>query len=104
RGRLRFERDPAWLLAHLDALTAQHESHRPKPWAVSDAPPAFVARQLRGLVGFEVAIDELSGVWKVSQNKPDADRAGVEAGLKQAGTPMQAAVSDLVRDRAPQAG
>ena len=96
RGRLRFIRDTEWVVAHLHALTAQHESHRPAPWAVSDAPADFVARQLKGLVGFEIAIEALEGTWKVSQNKHEADRAGVVAGLDAEGGEDVAA---LVRER-----
>ena len=85
RGPMRFERDPAWLLAHLHALTDRHESHRPAPWSVDDAPPDFLVRQLKGLVGFELAIESLEGTWKVSQNKGEVDRASVEAGLRAEG-------------------
>ena len=69
RGKLRFIREAKWLLRHLDDLTNQHESHRPEPWAVSDAPLDFVQRQLRGLVGFEITVEDMQGTWKVSQNK-----------------------------------
>ncbi len=99
RGTLRFIRDTDWLMAHLHDLTDQQESHRPAPWAVSDAPDDFVARQLRALVGFEIAITDLAGTWKVSQNKQDADRAGVEFGLRQDADPQSASVSELVKVR-----
>jgi transcriptional regulator len=54
RGTLKFTRETQWLLRHLDDLTTQHESHRPEPWAVSDAPEDFVTRQLRGLGSVEI--------------------------------------------------
>src|SRR5476651_3834 len=38
RGRIRWFHDAAWLKAHVTALSATHESQRPDPWAVSDAP------------------------------------------------------------------
>lgn len=96
RGRLRLVRDAAWLMRHLHALTDRHESERAQPWAVSDAPEDFVARQLRGLVGFEIAVDDLQGTWKVSQNKAPADREGVAAGFADEANPMAA----LVKERA----
>lgn len=97
RGILRFQQDPDWLMQHLHDLTHAHESHRPVPWQVSDAPADFMQRQLRGLVGFELTITDLSGVWKVSQNKTAADLAGVRDGLNAEG---QADLSQLVADRA----
>lgn len=85
RGVISLVREPGWLLAHLKALTDAHEGGRPAPWAVSDAPDAFVARQLRGIVGIEIEITSLDGTWKVSQNKAPSDRAGVVEGFAGAG-------------------
>ncbi|MFD2741350.1 FMN-binding negative transcriptional regulator [Sulfitobacter aestuarii] len=100
RGRLRFTRETYWLLRHLQDLTAQQEGQRPQPWAVTDAPEDFVMRQLRGLVGFEIEIEELAGTWKVSQNKESTDRQGVEAGLGAQESAEEQAVAALVRERA----
>lgn len=88
RGQMRFVTEPAWLRRHLEDLTAAHERQRPAPWAVGDAPEAFVARQMKGLVGFEIAIATLEGKWKVSQNKAAPDRAGVAEGLTEAAPEM----------------
>ena len=94
-GTLTFVEDPAWLLAHLRALTRQHESHRELPWEVSDAPEDFVARQLRLMVGFEIAVEHLQGTLKMSQNKSAPDRIGVVEGLRTEG---HAEVSRLVEN------
>jgi transcriptional regulator len=51
------------------------------PWDVSDAPQNFVAAQMKGIVGIEIIIGRIEGKWKVSQNRPVADREGVVAGL-----------------------
>lgn len=100
RGALRFIRDADWLLRHLDDLTAQHEAHRQEPWALSDAPDEFVKRQLRGLVGFEIAIADLTGTWKMSQNRIRPDRQGVAAGLRRDHGSDKEAVATLVEERA----
>ncbi|KAB1074363.1 FMN-binding negative transcriptional regulator [Methylobacterium planeticum] len=80
-GRPRLVEDPAWLRRQIDDLTRAQEAGRAAPWSVADAPPAFTAAQLRGIVGIEIALTRLAGKWKVSQNRPEADRAGVVAGL-----------------------
>jgi transcriptional regulator len=36
---------------------------------------------LRAIVGIELELTSLSGKWKVTQNRPGADRAGVVDGL-----------------------
>ena len=58
-----------------------HEGGRAEPWAVSDAPAAFIEATLGAIVGIEIPLSSLVGKWKVSQNRSAADRAGVAAGL-----------------------
>ncbi|WP_419953392.1 FMN-binding negative transcriptional regulator [Methylobacterium sp.] len=82
RGRPRVIEDEAWLRRQIDDLTRMREAGRDAPWAVADAPPAFTAAQIRGIVGIEIPIARLTGKWKVSQNRVEADRAGVAAGLR----------------------
>jgi transcriptional regulator len=76
-GVLRAIEDPAWILALLERLTSHHESARAAPWAVRDAPPAFVDTLLNAIVGIEIPLDRLQGKWKLSQNRPPADQAAV---------------------------
>ncbi len=102
RGGLRLVRNADWLQQHLHALTTQLEGNRPVPWSVADAPEDFVTRQFRGLVGIEIEITDLQGVWKVSQNKSPADRGGVIAGLRTEGDADQLAISGLVDARGRQ--
>ncbi len=73
--------DPAWLRAQIGRLTASQEEGRAEPWAVEDAPEDYIAAQIRGIAGLEIPIDRIEGKWKASQNRSDADRAGVAAGL-----------------------
>ena len=77
--------DVAWLRRNVEALTARHEAERAVPWFVSDAPESYLAAQLKGIVGVEIAITRIEGKWKVSQNRPAVDRAGVVAGLRGSG-------------------
>jgi transcriptional regulator len=39
---------------------------------------------MKGIIGIEIEISALEGKWKVSQNRPVADREGVAAGLSAA--------------------
>ncbi len=96
RGRARIVQHAGWLRRQIEDLTVAREGGRTSPWAVADAPEPFVAAQLRGIVGIEVAVGALTGKWKVSQNRPEADRAGVAAGL---GAEGDAAMARLVAER-----
>jgi transcriptional regulator len=81
RGHARVMDDGAWLAKQIRDLTEMMEGAYPKPWAVDDAPVPFIEAQMRGIVGIEIAISEITGKWKVSQNRSDADREGVIEGL-----------------------
>lgn len=85
--------EPERLLSVVSRLTERHEAGRAEPWAVSDAPSAYVAAQLAGVVGFQIAIARLEGKWKLSQNRAEPDRLGVLDGLRGEG---ETAVSGLM--------
>ena len=84
-GRLVAHDDPGWVEALVRRLTDHHEAARAEPWSVDDAPPPYIAGQLRAIVGVEVIIDRVEGKFKLSQNRSDADVEGVIAGLDAAG-------------------
>jgi transcriptional regulator len=96
RGPMRIVEDRAWLACQIAALTAAHEGGRPDPWSVDDAPPPFIEAQLKGIVGIEIPIIRIEGKWKVSQNRPEGDRAGVAEGLRETGDEASAAMAGLV--------
>jgi transcriptional regulator len=81
RGRIKIHDEFGFIDHQIRALTETHEAGRAHAWAVDDAPEAFIQQQMRAIVGIEIAITQLTGKWKVSQNRPVADRAGVVAGL-----------------------
>lgn len=95
-GRIRPVDDPAWLRAHLAALTRQQESAQPTPWHVDDAPAAHLENLLRGIVGLEFTITRLQGKWKTSQNQSAPNRAGVISGLRALAHPEAQEMADWV--------
>ena len=52
---------------------------------MDDAPEKYVAGQLRAIVGIEFVVERVEAKSKLSQNRSDADRAGVVAGLRSEG-------------------
>jgi transcriptional regulator len=93
-GRLVVHDDPAWVEALVRRLTTKHEAAMPRPWTVDDAPPAFVAGQLRAIVGVELLVTRIEAKAKMSQNRPAADVEGVIAGLDMHG---ERSTADAVR-------
>lgn len=82
RGTARVVEEARWLRSLLDDLTAMREARLPQPWKLADAPPAFVESMMQAIIGIELPIASIVGKWKVSQNRSEADREGVLAGLR----------------------
>jgi len=95
-GTPRIVQDAEWLLRHVSELSTQSEASQPAPWQVSDAPPEFVASLLKAIVGIEMVITRIEGKTKASQNRPEADRAGVVRGLTAQGDERSLAMAELI--------
>lgn len=95
-GTIAFTHDPAWLRDLVGRLTEWQETARTEPWHVEDAPREYVARMLRAIVGFEILIERLDGKWKMSQNHPAANRAGVAAGLRASTIATAQSVAEII--------
>lgn len=92
RGRPQVIDDPAWLRTQIGELTAAQECTSEHPWSVDDAPAAYIDGQLKGIFGIEIPVTRLEGKWKASQNRQDADREGVAAGLAAQGSAEMAKI------------
>jgi transcriptional regulator len=80
-GPLRAIEDPAWLRALLERLSARHEATQARPWTLDDAPPDFIERLLRIIVGIEIPVARMEGKWKLSQNRSQNDHQTVMAAM-----------------------
>lgn len=98
-GVLQIHEDIGWIRAQVEALTAWQESASPQPWSVADAPHDFVDSMLQQIVGIEIAITRLCGKWKLSQNQPQRNRAGVIEGLAKRDDPSAAQLHALMREQ-----
>jgi transcriptional regulator len=95
-GVLRTFDDPEHLLGIVRDLTNLHESSLQAPWKVEDTPPGFIEGILPSIIGVEIPITRLEGKWKVSQNRPDADRRETAQQLRALGTSEGKAMARLV--------
>lgn len=53
---------------------------------------------LRAIIGVEITLTEVTGNWKMSQNRAPTDRAGVIAGLRDTGAAALADEMERARD------
>ena len=98
-GAMKVIHDREWLRGLVTRLTNRFEAERGAPWQVTDAPPAFIDKQLGAIVGVEIALTRLIGKWKVSQNRPATDREGVVKGLNERDDAESLAVARWVKDK-----
>jgi transcriptional regulator len=99
-GEIRAIRDPDWLRDLVGRLSDRHEAREPTPpWRIEELPEAFLAAMLNGIVGVEIAVGRLEGKFKLSQNRPAADRPRIAAALARRDDVDSQAVARLMRAR-----
>jgi transcriptional regulator len=96
-GRARLMHEPHALEHITRRLVETFETPRSEPWPM-ELPPDFQQRMLGGIVGFEIEITQLSGKFKLSQNRTLEDRRRVVAALEAGGAAEQE-VAALMRAR-----
>jgi transcriptional regulator len=77
RGRAIVHQDAEWKLAQTSDLTSRFEEGRDPEWRVDDLDPRYREREMRAIVGVEIAVHSIEGKAKLSQNRPDIDRRNV---------------------------
>jgi transcriptional regulator len=101
-GTARTIAEPDWLRGVLRRLTERHEAREPAPpWRMQDLPEAYLESMVNGIVGVEIAVSRLDGKFKLSQNRPAADRPRIVATLERRDDPDSQAVARLMREREP---
>ena len=93
RGHIIVHDDADWVRDLVTRLTDRHEQPRTDRWAVTDAPADYVEKNLRPIVGVELVVSSVEAKAKLSQNRSDADRAGVATGLAADGREPQGLVA-----------
>ncbi|MBV9826435.1 MAG: FMN-binding negative transcriptional regulator [Alphaproteobacteria bacterium] len=91
-----------WLRDVLQRLSERHEGREPAPpWRMQDQPEPYLAGMLKGIIGFEIAVERLEGKFKLSQNRPAGDRPRIIAALEAREDADSHDVARLMREREP---
>jgi len=80
-GHCRVFDDAESLAEIVEALSQRYESGFEKPWK-----PEYRDAMLKAIVGVEIEIAEVQAKYKLSQNRPAADKPGVVENLEQQGS------------------
>jgi transcriptional regulator len=87
------------LLAAVSDLTHHFEAGRAKPMLVENMPSDMVRRELKGIVGFEIAIEKLQGKEKLSQNRNPTDYQHIIEELDKSSDADAQGIADAMRKR-----
>ena len=79
-GKVRCISNPGQLSELVQRLTDHHESRLAEPWRAE-----FESSRLRGIMGIEIAIEDIHGKFKLSQNRSDQERLDVAGQLHKLG-------------------
>jgi transcriptional regulator len=91
-GTITVHHEPEWLLENVRELVLRHETPRPEPWLIDDAPADYIETQARAIVGLELVIERVDAKQKLTQNRSVEDFEGVFSALS-AGPPRERAVA-----------
>ena len=98
RGAARVVEERSRLTEFLEALSDNYESGVDQPWTMDDLPEQMREKLIDGIVGIELEIISIDGKFKLSQNRPAADRPGVIAGLSQSDSYEERALAALMSE------
>ncbi len=90
--------DEVWLGRLVDRLVGIYESGRTSPWP-GTLPADYKAKQLRAIVGFEMAITRIEGKFKLNQNRSLDDQRGAIRDLETRDDPQARAVAAMMKQR-----
>lgn len=101
RGRVTWLHGADFKRRIVRALTNRFEAGEANPWSIDDAPADYIEAMLGGIVGLSLSIESVEAQFKLSQNRTEDDRSGVELGLAAREDSGSRAIARLMRRHFP---
>lgn len=99
-GKPRITEDTAELYAMVKRLTEIYEANAATPpYQLEGLPEGMVEKQLRGIVGFEIAVTRLEAKFKLSQNRDEQSYANIITELNASGDDVKQGVATEMERR-----
>jgi len=89
------------LRAALTRLIDTYEQHMPRPVKIGEIPEKTVSDDMRGIVGFEISMDDVQAAYKLSQNRDEQSYHQVIEELGK-GDETARAVAEEMKGRKPE--
>ncbi|MFD1397031.1 FMN-binding negative transcriptional regulator [Kroppenstedtia eburnea] len=85
------------LVKDLTGMLEKYEAHREHPVLWDTLSPSLLERELKGIVGFQVKIEDIQASYKSSQNKNDTDFHNIIENLHKEGNPNASAIAEQMK-------
>jgi transcriptional regulator len=83
----------------IEKLTVTYEAGVEKPFLVSQMSEQYVKREIRGIVGFEMQLDDVQAKAQLSQNRKNADSPHIVEQLEKTNDPQAHGVAAEMRKK-----
>jgi len=81
------------LVDMLSKLVRKYEAGSERPVAVETMDPVFLHNQVKGIVGFEIEIEEIQAAYKLSQNRDEVNHSNIVRELEKQTDPQALAIA-----------
>ncbi len=97
RGPVQFIEDTSWLREFVARLTVSQETRVGAGWTIDEAPADYMESQLKAIVGLQMRVDSLIGLFKLNRHHPAENVDGVIKGLEMLDNPDANAIAAYMR-------
>ncbi len=99
RGKIKLM-DEAGTLQVITDLTAEYENRQEQPQLVAHMPEEYINGMVKGIAGFEIAIESIIPIFKLSQNRSDESYTRIIARLEaQNDSGAEAIAEEMIKRR-----
>ncbi len=89
-----FEKDE--LIKDLTSLLEKYEQHRENSVLWDKISPELLEKELQGIVGFKIKVEEIQGAYKLSQNRSETDYINIFNNLQKEGNSNSKQMAELM--------
>lgn len=83
----------------LTKLLQKYEKHRENPVLWDNLSPSLLEREIKGIVGFKITVEEIQASYKLSQNRNETDYRNIIDQLKTEKNPDSTQMAELMEKR-----
>jgi len=87
------------LIQALKHLVNRYESKSANPVSVEKMSEKFLNRELKGIIGFEIEVEEIHPAYKLSQNRDEKNHASIVSELEKRGDHNSVAIASEMKKR-----